>query len=161
MSIFKNITNGDLYLASENGVRFKLNPGEEFTGSNFYKRYAENNRPKFSNEQWVPANLKVVRDDGQPWPPVKIQSASVLEVIHVKSETEYSLNVCDVIGGLATYIQVSNNGNSSIELHINKSNSGMIIRPECVQIFSNMDIFVSFISIVSETPIDAEIVISK
>ena len=96
MSTFRNNTPNRLIIPTPKGAQRILDPGDQFNGSNYYKRFAD---------------LTVVVDDGAAWAVDEPSAGSVkrtrtLVVAAASTWGDNSIDFLTLIGAAAHYIQI-------------------------------------------------------
>lgn len=145
MSIFKNRTKSKLLLDKSNGAKMILEPGEQFSGSNYYKAYTLGSYPV----------LEVVEDDGSPSYSSKSLedkgAGAILRSIPIEvlDGEQVSIDLVATYGGPGQWIQIENyeTGSADVSVRINGDpESDFILEAGNIQKFDRGDILVNSIS---------------
>lgn len=142
-----------IYVPGPNRITKKLMDGEEFEGSNYWKRFAYPQMPL------TEAFLIVVEDDGSIYS--NIPSENTIPRVYnltIAAESSYEDNVVEIENGHATFIQINNRGSVDVQIKINGSDAAIFdLAANESQNFNNGDISVrklEFISVTTEEESD-------
>lgn len=133
-----------IYVAGPNNTHRKLKDGDQFTDSNYWKRFAY---PQVPLDQ---AFIQVVTDDGSVYSDVEAENTyPVVYTLTVANGTTYSDedNVADILtdhGGYAVFAQIVNQGSGNVKVRINGSTSAIFdLANGEQQIFNHGDLSIS------------------
>lgn len=124
-----------VYVAGPNRIYRKLNDGEEFVDSNYWKRYAY---PQMPLEE---AFLEVIEDDGSVYSDYTQNNNSPrVYLLDLSPGTDFVNNILDIQNqenGFATFVQITNNGTESVNVRMNADNNAIFsLKANETQIFS-------------------------
>jgi len=136
----------EVYINGPHRINRLLKDGQQFTDSNYYKRYVAAPLGTATAET---AFLTIVSDDGSVWNDYD-QTANTYPLVYnltVDNGTTYADNVADILtdtGGYAVYTQVTNQENHDIKMRIN----GVAIvdlAGDTTQIFNHGDLSINLL----------------
>lgn len=124
-----------IYVAGPNRIYRRLNDGEEFVDSNYWKRFAY---PQTSLEE---AFIEVLEDDGSVYSDyVQNNNSPRVYLLSLAPSTDFTNNKLDIEAeenGFATFVQITNNGSESVKVRMNSDNNAVFtLKANETQIFS-------------------------
>jgi len=124
-----------IYVAGPNRIYRKLNDGEEFIDSNYWKRFAY---PQTSLEE---AFIEVLEDDGSVYSDyVENNNAPRVYLLNLSAGSDFLNNKLDIESeenGFATFVQITNNGTEPTKVRMNADNNAIFtLKSNETQIFS-------------------------
>lgn len=131
-----------VYIMGPGKVNRKLTDGQQFTDSNYFKRYCY---PQVSLDQAI---LTLVTDDGSPYTDIPDENVSpfvynlTLTATHTYTDTGMSANILSDTGGYATFCQVTPTVACQMRLNGNV-NAIMTLAAHTTQIFNPGDMTIS------------------
>ncbi len=148
MSVFKNVTSGDIWIETEDGGNRSVKYNQTFSGSNFYKRYTSDTLPL---DQVI---LVTITDDGLPWAAGGV--ANVLRSIEASippnshwGDFYYDFTPSSVLGGPAIFLQVIVE-DAAVRIKINSQDgSAFTMDAGTSQVFNTNELLVSNISFIN------------
>lgn len=140
-----------IYVAGPKNIYRKLNDGDTFTDSNYWKRFAY---PQVALDQ---AFIEVVTDDGSVYSDVAEENTyPKVYDITVAAGTDFDDNVIDILGdtgGFAVFVQVANQGSTGVRVRLNGIADAVFdLAASETQVFNHGDLSISkleFTNIVS------------
>lgn len=131
-----------IYVAGPNHTYRKLKDGEQFTDSNYWKRFA------YPQVSLADAFIEVVTDDGSVYSDVESENTyPKVYDLTVANGSTYTANVVDILGdtgGHAVFVQISNNGGTAVKVRLNgTANAIFDLGASETQVFNNGDLSVT------------------
>lgn len=131
-----------IYVAGPNHTYRKLKDGDQFTDSNYWKRFAY---PQVSLDQ---AFIEVVSDDGSVYSDVADENTFPLVYdLEVEHDSVYDENVVDILGDTgshAVFVQIANQGGTAVKVRLNGSTNAILdIGSGETQVFNHGDLSIT------------------
>lgn len=137
-----------IYVTGPNHSNRKLMDGDEFTGSNYWKKFAYPQVPL--NEAFI----EVVEDDGSVYSNIPSENTfPKVYNVNIAPDSNYSDNIIDISlleSGHAAFVQINNKSSIDIKIKINGSNSAIFdLASAESQVFNSGDLSVNKLEFIS------------
>lgn len=140
-----------IYAMGPNRINRVLKDQQQFTDSNYWKRFAYPQLPL--NQAWI----TVVSDDGSTWDDFHPQGADFSKGYHLTATagTTYTTNVMPILsdtGSYAKFAQITNEGTATVKVRINGDSSSFFDLPSgATQVFNQGDLRITKIEFDAST----------